>query len=72
VAALSRTQACDLFLVEIAGSNPAGGTDVCLLLVLSTIAGRGLCDGPITRLEGSYLVGLPVCEFTCNNNHLHL
>ena len=37
--------------VEIVGSNPTGGMDVCLLWVLS---GRGLCDGLITRPEESY------------------
>ena len=38
----------DRWLAGIAGSNPAGGTDVCLLWVLS---GRGLCVGLITRPE---------------------
>ena len=37
-------------LAGIAGSNPAGGIDVCLL------SGGGLCDGLITRPEESYRV----------------
>jgi hypothetical protein len=44
---------CGLSLAGIAGSNPAGGTDVCLLWVLS---GRGLWDGPIPRPDESYWV----------------
>ena len=33
-----------------AGSNPAGGMNVCVL------SGRGLCEGPITPPEESYRV----------------
>ena len=45
----------------IAGSNPTGGMDGCLLCVLS---GRGLCDGLITRPEESYrLWCVLVCDF---------
>jgi hypothetical protein len=40
-------------LAVIAGSNPAGGMDVCLSIMLSS---RGLCDGLITRPEESYRV----------------
>ena len=36
---------------EILGSIATGGTDVCLLCVLS---GRGLCDELITRPKESY------------------
>jgi hypothetical protein len=42
----------------IAGSNPAGGMDVCrlcLFVVLSCV-GRGLCDGLIPRAEEFYRV----------------
>jgi hypothetical protein len=45
-------------IADIAGSNPVGGTDVCLLclyVVLSCV-GRGLCDKLITRPEESYHV----------------
>jgi hypothetical protein len=38
----------NLSLAWIAGSNPAGGMHVCLF------AGRGLCDGPISRTEKFY------------------
>ena len=54
----------------IAGLNPAGGMDVCLLWVLS---GRGLCDGLITRPEEFYrLWCVIVCDQMNNNNPLHL
>jgi hypothetical protein len=44
----------------IAGSNPTGGMDVCLLCVLS---GRGLCDELITRPEDLYrLWRVVVCD----------
>ena len=36
----------------IAGSNPAGGKDVCIVSVL--FLGRSLCFGPITRRGESY------------------
>ena len=44
VAARSKAWVCGSWLAEIAGSNPAGGMDVCLLR-MSSIVGRGLCDG---------------------------
>jgi hypothetical protein len=41
--------ACGRWLAEVAGSNPAVCTVVsCVCCMLS---GRGLCDGPIARLE---------------------
>jgi hypothetical protein len=46
----------------VAGSNPAGGIDICLLclyVVLSCVGG-GLCDGMITRPEESYRVSVCV------------
>jgi len=39
---------CGRFLAGIAGSNFAGGMNVCVL------SGRGLCDGLIPRPEESY------------------
>jgi hypothetical protein len=51
----------------IAGSNPAEGMDVyllCLYVVLSCV-GRGLCDGLITRPEGSFRVS----NFVSLRNH---
>jgi hypothetical protein len=41
-------------LSGIAGSNSARGIDVCLLWVLCALSRRGLCDGPIARLEEFY------------------
>jgi hypothetical protein len=41
---------------------PHVGMDVFLLWVLC-VSGRGLCDGPITRLEESYWVS---CFFVCD------
>jgi hypothetical protein len=40
----------------IAGSNAAGGKNVCLLCLYGVLScvGRGLCDGLITRPEKSY------------------
>ena len=48
VAARSKAQVYGRSYAEIVGSNPTGGTDVCLL------SGRGLCDELITRPEESY------------------
>ena len=41
-------------LDEIAGSNPAGGLDVCCECCV--LSGSGLCIGLITRPEKSYRV----------------
>jgi hypothetical protein len=59
-----------LFIIEyntvlvagVAGSNPSEGMDVCLLClyVVLSCAGRGLCDGMITRPEESYRVSVCV------------
>jgi len=38
----------------IVGSNIAGGMDVCCDCCV--LSGRGLCVGPVTRLEESYQV----------------
>jgi hypothetical protein len=43
---------CGRSLAGIAGSNPAGGMDVCQECCV--LSGRGLCDGLITRPEVSY------------------
>ena len=45
---------CSRSLTGIAGSNPAEGTDVCLLCCV--LSGRCLWDGLITRPEESYRV----------------
>jgi hypothetical protein len=45
-------------LVGIAGSNPAGGMDICPFVCC---VGFGLCDGLITRSEESYRVCVCVC-----------
>jgi len=41
---------CRRWLAGVAGLNPAGDMDICVL------SGRGLCDGWITRPEESYQV----------------
>ena len=46
----SKAKVCGWPLFGTAGSNPACGMDICLLRVLC----RGLCDGPIPRLEESF------------------
>jgi len=47
---------CGRSLTGIAGSNPAGSMDICLLWVLCVLSGRGLCDRPIPRPDESYRV----------------
>jgi hypothetical protein len=61
VAARSRVWVCSRSVAGIAGSNPTGGMDVCLLCCL--LSGRGLCDGVITRPEESYRVW---CVIKCD------
>jgi hypothetical protein len=51
---------CGGSLAWMAGSNPAGGTDVCCECCV--LSGRGLCDGPIPRPEESYRVCVYVCH----------
>jgi hypothetical protein len=46
LAARSKVWVCGRSLVGIAGSNPAGGKDVCCECCV--LSGRGLCDGLIT------------------------
>ena len=55
-AAWSKTCVCGRALAGIAGSNPAGGMDVCLLWVLCVVRKTGLCDGPVTRPKEIYRV----------------
>jgi hypothetical protein len=52
------------------GSNPAGGTNVCLLCVLYVVS-RDFCDGPFTCPEESYrmCVCVCVCFTACNQMH---
>ena len=54
MAARSKAWAYGRSLAGIAGSNPAGGTDVCCACCV--LSGGGLCDGPITRPKESYRV----------------
>ena len=44
---------CGRWFAGIAGSNSAGGMDICLC-ECCVLSGRGLCVGLITRPEGSY------------------
>jgi hypothetical protein len=50
----------DRLVAGVAGSNPARGMDV--LSVVLSCAGRGLCDGLITRPEESYHVSVCVIK----------
>jgi hypothetical protein len=63
VAARSKAWVCFRSLAGIAGSNPTGGMDVCLLWVLCVV--RSLCVGLITRPEESYRV---LCVWVCSWN----
>ena len=47
----------------IAGSNPTGRMDVCLLLMLCVVT--FLCDGPIPRPEESDRICVCVCVRVC-------
>jgi hypothetical protein len=63
VAERSEAWVCSRSPAGIAGSNHAGGMDVCLLWVLCMLSGRGLCDGLITRPEESYRLW---CVLVCD------
>ena len=54
VAARSKAWVCGRSLAGIAGSIPAGGMDVCLLLTLYVAQIEVFCEGPITRPGESY------------------
>jgi hypothetical protein len=54
VTARSKTWVCGRSLAGIAGLNPAGCMDVCLVNVV--LADTGLCSSLITRPEKSYTV----------------
>jgi hypothetical protein len=64
--ARSKAYVCGLSLAGTAGSNPAGGKDICLLGMLWAAAGRNLWQEPIIR------PGESVCVIACNNKLLHL
>ena len=51
---------CGHSLAGIAGSNPAGGMDVCREYCV--LLGRGLCVGPIPRPGESYRVCVIECS----------
>ena len=70
VAARSKHWVCGCSLAGIAGSNPAGVMNVCRECWV--LSGRGLCDGPIPRLEESYRLCVSLNVMKCNNNPLHL
>jgi len=62
-AARSKVSVCGRSLAGIAGSNPAGGMDVCCECCV--LSGRGLCDGLITRPEESYGCRSVVSDVCC-------
>jgi len=59
VAGLDYRAVCSGLNIEIVGSNPAEGMDVCVLFVMGFV-GSGLCDGLITRSEETYDVCVDV------------
>ena len=56
VAAPFKLWVCGHSLAGIAGSNPTGDMDICLLWILCVFSRRGLCVWLITRPEESYRV----------------
>ena len=70
VAERSKAWVCSRSPAGIAGSNPAGGMDVCCECCV--LSGRGLCDGPIPRSEESYRLWCVIVCDQVNNNPLHL
>jgi hypothetical protein len=52
VAARSKAWVSFRLQAGIVASYPIGGMDVCLMYRVLSV--RGLCDGLITRAEGSY------------------
>jgi hypothetical protein len=68
VAVRSTAQVCGRLIAGIAGSNPAEGMDVLLLLFVCFV-GNGLCDGLITRAEEAYRVCMSNCVWSRNLNN---
>jgi hypothetical protein len=63
VATRSKAWVCGCLLAGIAGSNPTGCLDVCLLYSVFVLSSRGLCLVLITRREESYQVWyVSVCD----------
>jgi hypothetical protein len=56
MAAPFRLWVCGHSLAGIAGLNPIGGMDICLLWILCVFSGRGVCVRLITRARVSYRV----------------
>ena len=50
----SKVRVCERLLAGIAGSNPVGGMDVCLLCLLCVLLGRGPSNGAIPCPEESH------------------
>jgi len=69
----SKASNCGRSLAGIAGSNPAEGSDVCLV-ECCVLSGRGLCNGQTPHPEESYRVCVCVLlsVLRCNNSPLHL
>ena len=60
VAQRSKARVCGRSLVRIAVSNPGGGMDVSVLLVLSVV--RGLCKGADPSSRGDLPTMMCNCE----------
>jgi hypothetical protein len=63
VAARSKAWVCSSALVEIVGSNPTGGMDVCLLWVLCVVRQKSLRRGDHSSREESHRQW---CVFECD------
>jgi hypothetical protein len=70
-AARSKAWVCGRSLAGIAGANPAGNMDVCLLWEV-VLSGSGLCVGLITHPDESYRVCVLLSVIRYNNNPPHL
>ena len=64
VADRSKARVCGRSLAGIAGSNPAGGMDVCVLCECCVCSGRGLCDGPDPSSRG--VLPSVMCHCVCD------
>ena len=60
VAAQSKAWICGRSPIEIVGSNPIGGKDVCYECCV--LSGRGLCVGFIPRPESPTECGVSECD----------
>jgi hypothetical protein len=60
---------CGALFVGLRVRIPPGGMEVCLLLVLRVLSGRGLCNRPISRPEEYH--GVCVCVCVCVSEYYY-